>query len=148
LIQLHGWSRQELANFLGFSKQHIENYFRLFELDPTVQEALADEKISEGHARSLHTLQPEQQIKVLEQILEQQLSVKGVQKLVQAIKRAGRPAKKENKTFEKESKMWKKCLPNCKVSFNGTPKNGSMVIKWSNDQDFLELIKLRSNPNG
>lgn len=65
-----------LAEKLGKTQSTIANKLRLLNLDDEVQEALLEEKISERHARSLLKLNPQDQIKMLNRILTERLTVR------------------------------------------------------------------------
>lgn len=70
-------TQEELAKQLSVSQSSIANKLRLLNLDPTVQQALSENKISERHARSLLKIKsPTQQSELLDKIIEQRLTVK------------------------------------------------------------------------
>lgn len=69
-------NQASLAEKLGKTQSTIANKLRLLNLDDEVQEALLEEKISERHARSLLKLNKEEQVKMLNRILEERMTVR------------------------------------------------------------------------
>ncbi len=70
-------TQEQLASKMGVSQSAIANKLRLLNLDPEVQEALLNEKISERHARALLTLDnPEDQKKWLKKIIDERMTVR------------------------------------------------------------------------
>lgn len=95
LISDHGFTQEELAQKIGKSQSTIANKIRLLKLPPLVKKILADNSLTERHARALLKLHDEQlQLKVLKNICEKGLNVKKTEELVErAIDRYTREAK-------------------------------------------------------
>ncbi len=69
--------QQELAQTIGVAQEVISNKLRLLSLDESVQDALLNQKISEGHAKILLKLENlEKQKEYVNQIIEKRLTVK------------------------------------------------------------------------
>lgn len=79
-------TQEQLATRMGKNQATISNKLRLLNLDPSVQEALLKEQISERHARSLLSLKDfgEQQ-KVLSEIITKKLTVKQTDDLIKGM---------------------------------------------------------------
>jgi ParB family chromosome partitioning protein len=72
-----GLTQEQVASKVGKNRTTIANALRLLKLPPDIQAALADESISEGHARAILTLEDEKQQKeLLRQVRAQGLSVR------------------------------------------------------------------------
>lgn len=85
LLQLHSLTQEALAQRLGRSQSTIANKLRLLKLPEEVQEALLTKKITERHARALIMLkEPEKQIALLHDILENDLNVSQTEKKIEA----------------------------------------------------------------
>ncbi len=70
-------TQEQLAAKMGVSQSSIANKLRLLNLDPEVQDALLNEKISERHARALLSLNsPEEQKKWLQRIINERMTVR------------------------------------------------------------------------
>ncbi|NLD50878.1 MAG: nucleoid occlusion protein [Clostridiaceae bacterium] len=95
LISEHGFTQEELAQKIGKSQSTIANKIRLLKLPPLVKKILADNSLTERHARSLLKLHDEQlQLKVLKLVCERGLNVKKTEELVE--KAIDRYTRKEN----------------------------------------------------
>jgi len=72
-----GFKQETIASKLGISQSSIANKIRLLSLPKAVQNSLLYNKISERHARSLLTLEnEEQQLELLDRIIKERLTVK------------------------------------------------------------------------
>ena len=72
-----GLTQEQVASKVGKNRTTIANALRLLKLSSEVQVALADESISEGHARAILTVDDEKAQKILlRQVIEQDLSVR------------------------------------------------------------------------
>ena len=83
LLEEHGITHDELAKIVKKSRVHITNTLRLLQLSEYTKEALKKQKISAGHAKVLVGLDEETQKRVVDTIIEQNLSVRQTEKLVQ-----------------------------------------------------------------
>jgi len=83
LIELQNLTQEALANRLGKSQSTIANKLRLLKLPQAVQAALMDKSITERHARALIRVKDEEvQIRLLQEIIEQELNVKQTEERV------------------------------------------------------------------
>ncbi len=105
LINDHSLTQEELARKIGKSQSTIANKIRLLKLPPLVKKILADNNLTERHARALLKLHDEQlQLKVLKHVCEKCLNVKKTEELVErAIERYTKDSK-ENVTEKKLTK--------------------------------------------
>jgi len=84
LITEHGFTQEELAQKIGKSQSTIANKIRLLRLPPLVKKILADNNLTERHARALLKLHDEQlQLKVLKIVCERGLNVKRTEELIE-----------------------------------------------------------------
>lgn len=97
-------NQASLAEKLGKTQSTIANKLRLLNLDDEVQEALLEEKISERHARSLLKLNKEDQIKMLNRILTERMTVRKtdeeIMKLLNATENSDSGDMKEKEPIE------------------------------------------------
>lgn len=76
LLRTYGFSQEEAAKKLGKSQSAISNKLRLLKLNQAVADRIAENNLSERHARALLRLDcAEQQLKVLDKIIEKGLNV-------------------------------------------------------------------------
>ncbi len=95
LIDEFGLSQAEVANRVGRSRAAVANTLRLLGAPPRLQEALAAQHVTEGHARAILGLTATaDQLAVLEQVIEQGLNVRQTESLVRRWRQppAGKPA--------------------------------------------------------
>jgi len=86
LMELHGLTQEALARELGKSQSTIANKLRLLSLPGFVQEALAERRISERHARALLAVTDEEALRrLLAEITERELTVKETEARVRAL---------------------------------------------------------------
>jgi ParB family chromosome partitioning protein len=85
LIDEFGLTHQQAADAVGRSRPAASNLLRLLQLCPPVQELLLAGKIDMGHARALLPLPVGQQIAVAQRIVQKDLTVRDVERLVQQI---------------------------------------------------------------
>ena len=86
LIDVHNITHDELSNIVHKSRSQITNTLRLLSLDEYAQEAIIDNKISQGHAKTLVTLPKEKQKLLVDSIIGQKLSVREVENIAKNIK--------------------------------------------------------------
>ena len=85
LIDNYGLTQEKLSERVGKKRATIANYLRLLKLPAEIQMGLKDRKIDMGHARALIPIEdPEVQLALYEQILEEGLSVRNVEEIVRA----------------------------------------------------------------
>jgi ParB family chromosome partitioning protein len=91
LITELGYSQEQVAVRVGKDRSTVANLLRLLRLPREIRGLVSEQKLSPGHARPLLTLDaPEKQVAIAREIVEKELSVRDVERRVQA---ASRPAK-------------------------------------------------------
>lgn len=95
-LHLHeefGLKHEEISARVGKSREAVTNTLRLLKLSARSRQALADGRISEGHARALLTLPGEHaQDAALETVLSKELTVRRTEELVRELKGERPPA--------------------------------------------------------
>jgi len=126
------YTQQEIADRVGKDRASVANYLRLLKLPKDVQDFLADDKISMGHARALIPIEDsEQQIALARLIHKNNLSVRDVEKRVNKIK--AMPKTKEAKPIDPDllalQEEFLKAL-GTKVSISGNQNRGIVKIYY------------------
>ena len=94
LLEEFQLKQEEVAQRVAKSRTAITNSLRLLKLDTRVQELLASEAISAGHARALISIEDgDTQYNIAKRIVEEKLSVRDVEKLVKKL--TGKKEQKE-----------------------------------------------------
>jgi len=74
---------EDVGEKVGLNRATVNNYLRLLKLPPEIQIGIRDQKISMGHARALITVDdPVLQIKLYQETIAQDYSVRRVEELV------------------------------------------------------------------
>ena len=84
LIEEFGLTQEEVARQVGKSRTAVTNTLRLLQLPRSLQQALLAGELSMGHARALLPLPHTQQLELAGQIASKGLSVREVERRVQA----------------------------------------------------------------
>ncbi len=96
LIAELGYSQEQVAVRVGKDRSTVANLLRLLRLPREIRGLIAEQKLSPGHARPLLTLDaPDAQVAIAREIVEKELSVRDVERRVQAV---NRPAKETKAT--------------------------------------------------
>jgi ParB family chromosome partitioning protein len=136
-------SHEEIAVRVCKSRTAVTNTLRLLKLPPSVQDALADGQISEGHARALLALPtPQSQSAVLGSITSRDLNVRQTEALVRKLT-AGEPSHKETAPRAPEIVALEDRLRaslGTKVTLNQRRKGGTVVIHYYSDEELTAII--------
>jgi len=136
-----GYTQEEVADRVGKDRTSVTNYLRLLHLPKPVQDFLADDKISMGHARALAALaNPEAQIELAQEIVLQDLSVREVEDRVARTK--GEPAPIRKAAFDPDLMSLEEDLVRLlgtKVKITGSRKRGTMKIFYFSLDDLNRI---------
>lgn len=144
LINEHGFTQDEVAQSVGKSRPAVANSLRLLKLPDSVAEFLKDGSISAGHARALLSLDDEEQmLEICELIKKKDLSVREVEKLC---KQAQKVPKEKPETEKKPSyyTMVELALGESlgrKISITKSKgkQGGVLQIEFYSDEELTEL---------
>ena len=142
LIDEFGFTQESVATRVGRARSTVANTLRLLELDPSVQAAIADGRLTEGHGRALVGLQPEVQARLLDSIVGQALSVRQTEELVRRL-REPKPEpspKVADPDIERVEEELRRSL-GTKVSLARTRRGGRIVIEFYSDEDLGRLYE-------
>lgn len=132
LIQELNYSQEEVAKKVGKDRASIANYIRLLKLPLEIQRQVAEGKLSMGHARALITLEnPEQQIFISRIIIEKNLSVRDVEKMMKEKKSAA--SAKEGRELDPDLQAFQEELIKIlgtKVSISGNSEKGVIRLYY------------------
>lgn len=143
LAEEFGLSHEEIAVRVGKKRPTVTNTLRLLNLPTSVRQALAEGKISEGHARVLLALNSTQaQLAALQTILERSLSVRQAEELVRRLS-GHKPEPKEKPAQPPEVSALEERLRislGTRVSLNRRRKGGTLVIHFYSDEELNALV--------
>jgi len=102
LMEECGLTQEEVAEKVSKSRATVSNFLRLLRLPPRVQAALRDQEVDMGHARALIAMDDEEaQLELLEQTIEEDLSVREVERRARSW-HAGEEEERENEASPEE----------------------------------------------
>lgn len=103
LMEECGLTQEEVSEKVSKSRATVANFLRLLRLPPRIQAALRDKEVAMGHARALITIDDhEAQIDLLKQTIEEELSVREVERRVREYQQAEEEAEAEDADTEAE----------------------------------------------
>ncbi len=91
LIDEYKITQEELSDIIKKSRTQITNTIRLLSLSDFTQKMITNNKISQGHAKIMVGLNPEQEKLVVDTVIGQKLSVRETENLVKKIKEKNSP---------------------------------------------------------
>ena len=158
LAEAAGMTQAKISERVGKSRAAVTNYLRLLKLPAQVQMALKNHEIEMGHARALLAIDsPSQQIKLFREVQQQQLSVRKVEELVQALKSGddvktarGKIASKSQ--LPEEFNILKDRLAQffqTKVQMSCSPKGkGKIILQFDNEEQLERIMNILDGANG
>jgi ParB family chromosome partitioning protein len=138
-----GLSHEAIGERVGKSRSTISNALRLLNLPESVQDAVDQGMISEGHARALLGLSTEQgQLAALETVRSRGLNVRQTEDLVRRLSGRREPAKPstkkspETKALEEELRQ----ALGTKVNVRTGKQGGTITLHFYSDEELNALI--------
>lgn len=149
LIREFDLTQEEIASRVSKNRATITNSMRLLKLDERVQQMLVEGQISSGHARALLGLEDgESQYQAAKKIMQENLSVRDVEKLVKMMSRP-KKEKEEQETGPDINLIYRqledklKTIMGTKVIINRKDKNkGRIEIEYYSQEELERLIEL------
>ncbi len=134
------YTQEQLAQRLGKSRTYITNLLRLRKLPTAVQEMVVEGKLSGSHVRTLLTLEdPEEITSWAKRIVNEQLSVHDLEKMLKDEKKEPvKPKKKEKDIFlmDLESSLKDKLKADVEVSKH------KITISYKDNKDLNRILEL------
>ena len=149
LIDECSMTQEEVSERVGKSRSSVANFLRLLKLPAEVQIAIRDGHISMGHARALINISDkEQQLKLLQQIVEDEMNVRQTEEMADKAKNSGKDRKQTNfvpEHFKSRIKTLSQTL-NTKVKVKRNVQGrGSVVIDFKDEAEFDRIMELFNN---
>jgi ParB family chromosome partitioning protein len=145
LAEEFGLSHDAIASRVGKSRVAVTNTLRLLKLPDDVKRALADSRISEGHARALLALPtPESQSAVLSTVLKRELNVRQTEELVRKIT-GERPLTPPHPARSPELQDLEDRLRQrlgTRVRLNHRRKGGTLIIHYYSEEELNSLVNM------
>ncbi len=140
--QEFGLTQEEIADKVGKSRSAVANTLRLLKLPVEIQEALAQGKITEGHARTILALSDEEkQMDLFKSILKDKLNVRQVEEVTKKINISKNYRAQRNvdpDLLDLENKIADKL--NTKVKIRGIKNNGKILIDYYSEEELGQIV--------
>ncbi len=145
LIDEFGLSHEEVGQRVGRSRSTVANTLRLLDLDQSVQVALHEGRISEGHARALAGLDDAaQQAQGVAQVIARGLSVRQTEEMVRRMRtqatRGSAAKSAPSADAERLERGLREALAT-KVTLSSARKGGRITIEYYDDEDLARLYE-------
>lgn len=134
----------QIAQKLGKAPSTVSNLARLLQLPEKARQALAERKISEGHARAILALKkfPDKQEELLRCVLDNSWTVRQAEQFVIAAKK-GATSQAAAKTTASENDLTrglaKKLQTN--VEIRHTARGGRLIVHFKSESDLQRIAK-------
>ncbi|MBR0491379.1 MAG: ParB/RepB/Spo0J family partition protein [Clostridia bacterium] len=139
----YGLRQEDVAKKLGKSRSAVANSVRILNLEPRVLEFAKEGKLSEGHCKSLLSIQnPERQYQTAVQMIERNATVRQLEKAVKV--KVPKEVQDRNHALYKDIENTFQGFFGTKVKLDPGKRRGKIVIEYSSNEDLeriLELVK-------
>ncbi|HTN43615.1 MAG TPA: ParB/RepB/Spo0J family partition protein [Nitrospiria bacterium] len=143
LVDEFGLTQEDVAKRVGKERSSVANTLRLLNLPLEIQEAVALDRLSEGHAKVLLSLSGLQaQLRMARRILQKGLSVRAAEAAAKRAPGGGRsrPAGIQNALTEAEERLIR--YLGSRVRITGAKEGGQVAIHYHNPPDLDRLLEL------
>lgn len=143
-------TQEELSKRIGKSRTAVTNCIRLLQLDKRVQDYLIDGVISEGHGRTLLSIEDKDvQYSLAQRIIDEELNVRETEKIIKSLAKV--KEKKETLVDEKNVDIYyvdlKDRLENhfgTKVYLSNKKNKGKIEIEYYSEEDLQRIVEILS----
>lgn len=153
LIDQYNLTQERLSERIGKNRATIANFLRLLKLPADVQIGLRDRRLSMGHARALLSLtDPTLQLKLYNEIVRNDLSVRRVEELAKQWQQAGETTRdnvKSNATQTDRAKDFDILKKHLSATFRTNVNftcdksgKGKITFPFKNDEELAKLISI------
>ena len=139
LMDEYQLTQERMAEKIGKKRATITNYLRLLKLPAEIQMGVKDKKIDMGHARAILSSQSaEQQITIYHKILENGLSVRQVEALVNHAKSLAKERIQNTPhSYLRQQNILSEMFP-----YKVKVTEGKLTIFFANENELNEIIKI------
>lgn len=144
LIDEFAFTQEDLATRVGRARSTVANTLRLLDLHESVQGAIADRRITEGHARALGGLDPQSQARVLDTVIGEDLSVRQTEELVRRLREPRATPERAEAAPDPDVDRVEEDLRQSlgtKVRVTRTRRGGRIVIEYYGDDELARLYQ-------
>jgi ParB family chromosome partitioning protein len=144
---MHDFSmtQEQVAARMGKDRATVANTLRLLKLPAPVRQALADGRLSAGHARALLGAPPEHVVPVFEAVMRRGLSVRETERICASPGKrrpAGKPSPADGHLKSLEEELSRNI--GTRVRLRGTARKGKVEISYFSDEELDRLCRILS----
>jgi ParB family chromosome partitioning protein len=135
-------THEQIAQRVGRAKSTITNTLRLLDLDPFVQQAVADGRLTAGHARAIGGLPLDQQARVATTVIDQAFNVRQAEELVRRLREPRQLRPDRPRTLDPDLERVEDDLRRrlgTKVTLARSRKGGRIIIEFYSDEELGQL---------
>ncbi len=142
LMQEYGLTQQEVADKLGKARSSIANSVRLLNLDERVIELALEGKLTEGHCKSILSIQDkEKQYELANYIIQSGDSVREAEKKLARNKPKSKKVQKYEPIYRDIESSFQSFF-GTKVKLDAGQKKGKIVIEYNSNDDLERILGL------
>lgn len=143
LMEIEGYTQTEVAKITGKSLPTVSNIMRLLKLQEKVLDYVLEGKLVEGQARALLAIEDEEkQLEIAEKIIEKNLTVRDVERLIYGSQEYARKQekKKPKAVYYKKLEEKLKDYFGYKVKIDSNKKHQKLVIEYDDEEGLESLL--------
>ena len=146
LIDDFGYTHKQIAELIGKDRTYVTNALRLLKLCDFAKECVIKGLISAGHSKVIVNLPEKDQINICKLIIERNLSVREVEKIVRELR--AKPQRKDNIKKLLFYNEYKEYFDNISMRLNtrvdievGKREKGKIIIHFKNREELEKILK-------
>lgn len=155
LIEECNLTQDAMAERVGKKRATVTNYLRLLKLPAEIQLALRSKRLTMGHAKALLSVSsPTKQLRLANQIIEKDLSVRQIEQKVQNLQNKSTKKESEDKeiielpdTHFRVIELIGKYFNNNVTAKRNAKGEGEITIRFKNDSEIEEFLKSLEKTN-
>lgn len=138
-----GLLEREISEVAGKSREAVSNTLRLLNLPDEIRLALRSEKISEGHAKALLSLEEkETQMSFLKEVIEEGLSVRKLEQKIKELKNPKKETSLKDKAYLEEfENRFKEVFKYDNLKVKNSNKNYQVVLNFKSEEEMDGFMK-------
>jgi ParB family transcriptional regulator, chromosome partitioning protein len=146
LMDEYGFTQEELALRVSKSRPAIANALRLLALSDGIKAMLVDGRLSAGHGRALLAAPAADRLKLAQRAVNDDLSVRALEKLTGAVKTTSTPRVRELTADEAEFESRLRERYGTHVALVRGGKGGKIEFRFGSESELLRLSDLLLEP--
>ncbi len=136
LMEKNSYTQEQVAAALSKSRPYVSNALRLLNLEPQLQKALIDEKISDAHARVLAGVKEEKdRIRLLNRIISERMSVRESEQYSKYLKN------RQDVFLKDVLEQLEDLLDNRVYTKSSSKDRGVLCIEYSSEAELEKIVE-------